>query len=173
MPITEHDALKDAVDFAMLSPCQKSKRGVIIFNASAVFAHGINGPPRPFVCTGDEACRAACGKISVHAEQRALMSYVPGRDTEAYLLHVKAEDGVAVPSGPPSCWQCSRLILDELTIRGVWLLHEDGLRLYTPYEFHRLTLEHCGLPMIEQAPHGRQICTCSDERCTRSHGKNA
>jgi hypothetical protein len=61
------------------------------------------------------------------------------------MLHVKVVKGIATISGPPSCWQCSRLIL-EAGIAGMWLLHSEGLHRYTAEEFHRLTLEHCKLP---------------------------
>lgn len=149
MQFTEHDALEAAIAVAQRSPCRKSTRGVVIFNTRGVVAQGFNHPPEPFLCTGDDECRASCNKICVHAEQAALLDY-DGRGNpadEPDLLHVKVERGVGVPSGPPSCWQCSRLILLVPDIQGVWLLHGGALCRYSPVEFHRQTLRNCGLPM--------------------------
>ena len=120
---------------------------------------GFNHPPAPFTCDGSTACREACGKVCVHAEADALLQATKGLPDPwfmggAEMLHVKVVNGREVPSGPPSCWQCSRLIL-ESGIAGMWLLHEEGFQRYTPEEFHRLTLEHCGLPVItEGSPKG-------------------
>jgi hypothetical protein len=44
-----------------------------------------------------------------------------------------------VPSGGPSCAQCSKLAL-AAGIVGVWLYHENGWRRYGAGEFHRLSL---------------------------------
>lgn len=169
MPFTEHDALKAAVELANLSPCSKSKRGVVIFNRYRVLGRGYNHPPGPFICAGDDACRAACGRICIHAEQAALLDYEQGGD-DTELLHVKVEGAQAVPSGPPSCWQCSRLILLVPDIQGVWLLHEAGLRRYSSIEFHRETLRTCGLPMVELGVTGDPVCTCADGRCVVHEG---
>jgi hypothetical protein len=55
------------------------------------------------------------------------------------MLHVKTVDGELVPSGGPSCVQCSKLAL-AAGIAGVWLFHEDGWRRYGAVEFHELSL---------------------------------
>lgn len=68
------------------------------------------------------------------------------------MLHTKVvfEGGqwVSVPGGPPSCPDCSKLIL-EAGIDGMWLVEErDGntvLVRYTAAEFHDQTLRNCGL----------------------------
>jgi len=150
-------ALERATEAAVSAGCAKSKRGVIIWdptNRDLGYALGQNSPPFPFICDGSEQCRGSCNKLAVHAEQAALLEWL-GRENvnsmdlrECELLHVKVVDGEAVPSGPPSCWQCSRLISEVGFFRKVWLLHEVGLKAYTPYEFHLLTLENCGLPAI-------------------------
>ena len=148
------EALALATSIGAQSPCAKSKRGVVVFQTGGamptqLIASGCNGPPGDFVCDGSDACRAVCGKIAVHAEDRAIRG--AGRFAEgADLLHVKVVDGVAVPSGGPSCWQCSRTIVDA-GIEGVWLLHADGLRRYTAAEFHCLTLAACGLHCTERS----------------------
>lgn len=146
-------ALRRAVTVAKRSPCQKSKRGVVIW---------IPGEPHYYLgwnarldadCDGSAECRAVCSKVCRHAEQSALLSmarsshpWPPGR---AHMLHVKVVDGEPVPSGPPSCWQCSKLIHGAMLV-AMWLLHDDGLRSYEPREFHRLTLLHCGLARQEE-----------------------
>ena len=160
----ENGALKVAVEAARQSPCAKSNRGVIIWKrdwppwvAEYFFVTGHNHPPEPMKCDGSEACRAACNKLCIHAETDALFNFgrwsEPEEEHEQRLvdgfemLHVKVVDGAAVPSGQPSCWQCSRDIL-AVQLKAMWLLHEDGLRSYTPLEFHELTLRHHGLPII-------------------------
>lgn len=127
------------------STCAKSKRGVAIVAANGtVPVMAANGPPAPFKCDGSVACRAACNRVAVHAEERAIIKHglaLPGTQ----LVHVKVVDRRIVPSGPPSCWQCSRMIVGA-GIETVWLYHHDGWRAYSAEEFHRLTLEHHGLP---------------------------
>lgn len=143
-----------AIAVGAASPCAKSKRGVAIFYTvnSGLVSEGTNHPPRPFVCSGDQVCRAACGKLCVHAEAAALLNWSSGlsrslRSVDSFdMVHVKVVEGELVASGPPSCWQCSRLIL-EAGIKGMWLFHEDGWCRYEAEEFHQLTLEHCDLPV--------------------------
>jgi deoxycytidylate deaminase len=136
-----------AIATATFSPCDKSKRGVVIYRSSdhVLVAAAFNSPPVPFVCTGSEACRAACSKVAVHAEQRAIIE--AGHACRgAYVVHAKVVGDDLVPSGGPSCWQCSRLMLDA-GIAGVWLYQESGWRLYNAVDFHALTLLACGLPV--------------------------
>jgi deoxycytidylate deaminase len=141
-----------AVRVAMRSPCAKSKRGVLVVSMTerdwpdCLVGSGFNAQSEPFACDGSDACRAACGKLCVHAEAAALRE-AAGLARRAHLLHVKAVDGKAVPSGPPSCWQCSREILSA-GISTVWLLHESGWTPYPAAEFHRLALEHEHLPVL-------------------------
>lgn len=171
---------------AARSPCAKSKRGVVVFrDGDLVLGSGFNGPPVGFGCDDSTACRGDCGKRCVHAEMRALrdpnvMAYVvlSRSDLRALgssqdklrdfagldLLHVKiGEDGKVIAGGGPSCWQCSREILDVGFVRGVWLyvqpVHVDrpsqgffpqvteypvgnpAWRYYDAAEFHRVTCE--------------------------------
>lgn len=148
----EHEALRQAVKVGAASPCAKSRRGVVLFHRrEGVVAVGFNHPPHPFACDGSDACRASCNLLCVHAETAALhdlrrsLAPIRGRDLE--MLHVKVVDGEAVSSGPPSCPQCSREIL-EAGLAKMWLLREDGLQAYDPVEFHELTLRHCEMPVI-------------------------
>ncbi len=150
MAIDEREALQLAIDAALKSPCCKSKRGVVAWDARSASREkpvtGFNGPPPGFACDGTDACRAACGKLCVHAEIRALM-LAPKDFTD--LLHVKVRAGAPVPSGAPSCPDCSKSILDR-GFKRVWLLHETGLRLYSAEDFHVQTLINCDLPLIRQ-----------------------
>lgn len=142
------DTILDAViAWANSSPCAKSKRGVVIFTSTTVAAGGTNQPPPTFACDGSEACRAACSKVCEHAEMAALRM-LKGSDTGFELAHIKTVGGVAVPSGGPSCSDCSKAILMDGRIAGVWLMHEEGWQRYTPLDFHERSLKACKLPLI-------------------------
>ena len=151
-------AIVAAVDAGSRSPCAKSKRGVVIWHRAAVVSasSGHNAQPPGFECDGSVECRANCGKLCEHAEASALRSlasppHLHGVRTKLCdMVHAKVIDGELVPSGPPSCWQCSRAILADGRIGGVWLVHEAGWRRYGATEFHRLTLETCGLARSSQ-----------------------
>jgi hypothetical protein len=52
--------------------------------------------------------------------------------------------GMIAVSGHPSCWQCSREILDA-GLGGVWLYHAEGWRRYAAAEFHDITLDTCDI----------------------------
>ncbi len=125
---------------------------------------GCNGQPDPNKCDASEHCRKNCNKLCVHAEMRALRSLSVSSDLKSsYLVHVKVTSSkddetngyirTLMNSGPPSCWQCSREILD-MKLGGVWLYHGPdttdfrltvGWELYPADEFHRLTLINCDL----------------------------
>jgi hypothetical protein len=146
-------AISAAIGAANDGSCGKSRRGVIAYRKFPyphIVARGHNAPPRGFACDGSDACKAACPKVCIHAEQAVLMQefFGPRFGEPAYLVHVKTVDGELEVSGGPSCWQCSRMILADTRIAGIWLFHEPGWRLYEPDEFHRLTLIACELPVI-------------------------
>lgn len=139
----ENQALKEAVEIAKLSPCG-SKRGIVIWHREhGVISGGYNAPPPSFVCDGSDACRANCNKTAVHAEQAALIDFDP-RIEGCEMIHVKVVDGEAVHSLQPSCWQCSKLIL-QAGISYMWLYQVEGLVRYTAQDFHNKTLINCGL----------------------------
>lgn len=110
------------------------------------YNHPVDSP-----CDGSDACRADCAKRCLHAEQHAIMEaqrYGKGIQG-AEMLHVKIVDDQPVPSGEPSCWQCSRVIIGS-DLAAMWLLvlNDEGepvLRRYTTREFHELTLRNCGI----------------------------
>jgi len=159
----EHAALQAAVIVGRDSPCAKSKRGVVIFDRHlGLLAVGNNHPPDGFACDGSDECRDNCNKLCIHAEADALAQLnrelqirrdefvMLGEEIgemRPEMLHVKVVDGDAVASGEPSCWQCSRHVIN-FGITAFWLLHEDGLRRYDPQEFHEHTLRVCRLPVI-------------------------
>lgn len=143
-------AIEAARTAAMQSPCAKSKRGAVLFSRTYENARvrnnvaepntlyqavgqafisgiGFNGQPEGFTCTGTDACRRDCAKLCMHAEQRALIDVHTSIDAselgDLELVHVKVVDGAVVPGGSPSCWQCSRLVV-ESGIRGVWLFEK-------------------------------------------------
>lgn len=134
-------AIARAIGESLHSECL-SKRGAVVFSRlGEILGSGYNfKPPSGDRCTADAACKATCRKSAVHAEQVALLE--TGLDARANdMLHVKTVDGLLVPSGPPSCVECSKLIVTA-GIEGMWLYHEDGWRRYDVLEFHRLSLEN-------------------------------
>ena len=127
---------------ASCSPC-RSQRGAVVFSidspaTASIYGRGHNHKPVGFKCDGSAECKGNCRAEAVHAEQMALLN--AGRDAQgADLLHVKIVNGELVPSGEPSCVQCSKLAL-AAGIGNVWLYHESGWRRYAATEFHRLSL---------------------------------
>lgn len=146
---TENPNLVEAARKAALrSHCRKSRRGVAIWNKDGLVSVGWNHQPDPFRCDGSEGCRVHCNKLCIHAEAYALLQAGPGA-RGAQMLHVRiSEDGSVVEGGPPSCWQCSRLILGA-NISAMWLLEtgQDWIR-YSPQDFHQSTLLNVGIRTI-------------------------
>lgn len=182
-PIPTSAVIGIAEGAAQKSPCAKSKRGVAIYSRGVndqvlVHASGFNGPPAGFSCDDTAQCREACPKKCVHAEMRAVRElatrlpemtrprFLGDAPSGPFLVHVKIGDrGQVIGGGPPSCWQCSREILDSNFVRGVWLYEAQSTPVhllsyppqsavattsawvfYTAEEFHRATLKNCGLP---------------------------
>lgn len=144
-----------AVRTASLGPCAKSKRGVVIYRMETnpvIHGDAHNSPPWPFECSSTDACKKDCGRICVHAEQRAILQWYSddyvtrpiGRHVDYDLVHVKVVDGKLVPSKGPSCEQCSKLIV-ETGITSVWLYNGGAWDRYNASTFHQLTLRHLGL----------------------------
>jgi deoxycytidylate deaminase len=154
-----------AIEAARGSPCAKSQRGVAVKDAKGNLFCAWNGLPKPLHCDGSQACRDACAQRCVHAEQQAIILLFAARATKpASLLHVKMKRTPSpadifggldlvhrpppelklVPSGPPSCAECAKLIL-HADLSTVWLYHEDGWKQYTALEFYRATMRTLGL----------------------------
>lgn len=144
-----------AIAIGSRSPCEKSKRGAIVMLDGLLVTGAYNRMPLGLNCDGTAACRAVCGKACLHAESRALHAARRALSLQylqaAELLHVKVRDGQAVPSGPPSCWQCSREVYEY--VRGIWLFHESGWAFYEAEDFYQRTLENCGLVGCNVALH--------------------
>ena len=151
------DMIKLAEEAARMSPCVKSKRGVVAFAdrtpyagapSEAYLGRGYNGPPPRVTCLQTQECMDTCAKRCVHAESRAIreaLRFKQDRDVVS-LLHVKINsEGVCVPGGPPSCWQCSRELLD-VGFDGIWLCElSEGWVYYKAKEFHEITSRNCGV----------------------------
>ncbi len=136
-------AFDKAKEQANLSPCQKSKRGAVIFTSNMILAVGNNAPPDPLVCN-PEICRAICARYTVHAEQNAILNAL--RDKQhllgATVFHIKvSSDGLAVSSNDLSCIECSRLVLRE-KIKEFILFQDAGYVAYPALEFHQRTLDY-------------------------------
>lgn len=144
--MTFDDVLLFAISTANESPC-RSKRGVAIWDKKGLIRLAHNHQPAPFICDGSERCKKTCGKTAVHAEQHAILASDPGRLSGASMLHIKTIDRKPVPSGPPSCLECSKLIL-QAGIAYMWLLHEGGWKWYTAAEFHQRTAETHGIQIL-------------------------
>lgn len=194
---------------AINSPCAKSKRGAVVFSPEqadrfeqasgiasftiedrercVIVSRGYNGQPPGFVCTGTPGCRENCGQLCLHAEQRAIhqAGCLLDQMDELELVHVKVVDGKVVPGPGPSCWQCSRLVV-EVGLGGVWLYELAAIRrcepcdfecdgtwpkstcpncardltmgqwrFYRAAEFHRATLNACAMPSNADCEHER------------------
>lgn len=172
-----------AIQTAMKSPCAKSKRGVVVFHpvSGAMIGTGFNGMPRGFSCSGTDECREMCSKRCVHAEERAIRqalfrllgSRITNQDQPLdgfEAVHVKVVDGKLVPGGAPSCWQCSRTVLD-VGLKAFWLYEIRWSRTevnanwvsYTAEEFHRITLHANKLIPLRCASCGATPnCICSN-----------
>lgn len=136
-----------AIETAEQSPCKKSKRGAVLFFSKVGIPIGgaFNGPPPGYECLGNLDCRQACAKRCMHAEERIFIKADPRIDmAQCEMLHVKVESGLLVSSGPPSCWQCSRTMVN-VGLYGMWLFHKGGWKRYTAKEFNDLTLFECGI----------------------------
>lgn len=153
--MTHLEALPFAVNAANESPC-RSKRGAVIWDNTRwnnqgyayreVIAVGFNQLPGLYTCDGSERCKSNCGKTALHAEQAAILRAQPVQLVGASMLHIKTVDGLPVPGGPPSCLECSKLILAS-GISWMWLfvgVEEDTAEWcrYSAEEFHYKTLDY-------------------------------
>lgn len=139
------DWINLAIQAANQSSCSKSRRGVVIASPEGVLvALASNSPPHPFQCTGSDRCKQNCRNVAIHAEERALLR-AGARANGGELIHIKTVDGKPVMSGPPSCLQCSRLIV-EARIAKVWLFsHGEAWRSWTAERFHEDTMANHGI----------------------------
>lgn len=130
-------AVQVAVDASKRSTC-RSKRGAVAFRDDRVISFGWNHKPDGS-CDGSETCKRTCRLEAVHAEEMIAISTVDISGCD--IVHAKTVNDALVPSGGPSCLECSKLML-AAGVRAVWLYHDSGWRRYLINEFHRLTLAH-------------------------------
>ncbi len=132
--------LERAIQIALKSPCEKSKRGVVIVAGNEIISEAFNGPPQGLICKPDY-CKEICRDYTVHAEERAIFQALKeGKELSlARMYHVKVKNGVNVPTGGPSCTKCSKIVL-EAKVQEFVLQQEEGLVLYGAREFHELSL---------------------------------
>lgn len=173
MPKIDHVPPQSAVDHAIeearKSPCQKSKRGVVIFHRTGglILGAGFNSQPNG-ACDG--TCHNVCGKVCVHAETRAIRvaSFHRYGLAECDALHVKVnEAGELVTSDRPKCYQCSVQVVDA-QLDGFWLYRRTGWHRYTAATFHRLSLIAHGL--IRDAHLACQRCSLTGILCVCEDG---
>lgn len=130
----QEDMVTLAIEAATRSPCAKSKRGVVVYGPLNTFGvsdderyfigDGFNGMPNGYSCDGSDACRSMCSKRCLHAEDRAIRNAL-GEESRGHLhgceaVHVKVVGGKLAWGGGPSCWQCSRTVLD-VGLEAFWL----------------------------------------------------
>lgn len=132
------DVIDLAINFSTLSPCRSKRGAVATFPYMSERIAAYNSKPDGVACDGSAECKSRCGVEAVHAEQKVLLMGVFPRG--ATMVHVKTEDGKLVPSGGPSCVECSKLML-HAGVEAMWLFHESGWRKYPMEDFHRLSLE--------------------------------
>jgi deoxycytidylate deaminase len=137
-PTPPSHVVEFAVEVAGWSPC-RSKRGAVLFSGDDILGHGYNYKPRGFECDGSAACKATCRVEAIHAEQQALLAF-NSKAGGAEMIHAKSVNGRLVPSGGPSCVQCSKFIV-ACGVEGVWLYHATGWRRYNAAEFHDQSLQ--------------------------------
>lgn len=141
--------IQSAVDAALTSPCQKSRRGAAAFapqpgtpaDAPGWSSRTLAFANQPFegTCSGGAGCRAYCAITCHHAEARLAgeVKDLSGHD----VVHVKlGPDGILLmPSGPPSCFACAKT-LQLARAEAVWLFHVEGWKRYPIVDFVRASI---------------------------------
>ncbi len=137
---------------ALLSPCQKSKRGAAVFRTSPGYYELLgldyNKPGTGRYCN-PEFCRKVCNLFTVHAERGACQeALAAGFDLNgASVLHLKVVNGILQTSDDLSCADCSNYMTNEMATRNIRLkemvlLQSRGYVAYDVEEFHKLTLAY-------------------------------
>jgi len=162
-----------AEELAARSQC-RSRRGAVLYyepigHAVRLKGSGFNGPPGPFACPGRDRCKGICGQLCVHAEMRALRGVSnPGRPLD--LVHVElGPDGHVTPSGGPSCWQCSREILDVGFVAGVWLYEKMPEEWCPHIDMRRTDCLYCQGELCHQCDSANPGPRCEHDVLDRHH----
>lgn len=148
-------AIELAKQEAACSPC-RSKRGVVVYSnpydrttPPCLYGSGFNSPPNG-ECPGRAVCAGKCGRMSIHAEMRALRGIELPLVPMVYLVHVElTPDGTGIVAcAGPSCEQCSKHILAAGFVRFIWLYEATSLGgkwvARSPLELHRTTMKNVG-----------------------------
>ena len=145
-----------AIGQARRSPCQKSKRGVVIFKDGNILGTGFNEPVNPNNCI-PEICLSVCSLYTIHAERKALQNALAsGHElTAASVLHIKLSQAFFVPevgeviraeaSDDLSCDDCSgymQRLSQKMPLKEFILYQSRGYIAYGIEEFHNLTLAY-------------------------------
>lgn len=148
------DLLKDLIDVAKNSTCEKSKCGSIILKNNKIIGKGFNSPPK------DSESQRRCqnsketyhNKVTdktccVHAEQRAIMDALKNnpselKDSKLYFIRIN-NDGTEKISGKPYCTICSKMALD-LRISKFVLFEKNGFQEYDAEEYNNLSYSYKG-----------------------------
>ena len=148
------DLLKDLIDVAKNSTCEKSKCGSIILKNNKIIGKGFNSPPK------DSESQRRCqnsketyhNKVTdktccVHAEQRAIMDALKNnpselKDSKLYFIRIN-NDGTGKISGKPYCTICSKMALD-LGISKFVLFEKNGFQEYDAEEYNNLSYFYKG-----------------------------
>lgn len=137
-----------AAKVALNSSCKKSQRGAVIIKDGVKVGEGYNKPTIPTRCClrvhiHDNSKTELCS--AVHAEQLAIITTPSHLMHGATMYHAKVKGGVEVPAGPPSCTQCSKLVLESGIAEFVlWQKFPEGPRyvIYNIEEFNRLSFDY-------------------------------
>ncbi len=132
--------MAEAIKAAVNSPCEKSKRGIVIVKDNEIIGAGYNKPPFESGCVPN-VCRDICADYCEHAEVFAgLDSLKKNKDPSGgRMYHAKIQEGFLKDCGPPSCVRCSSLA-SVIGIKDFVLQHKGGYGLYEMREFHELSL---------------------------------
>lgn len=131
---------------ALLSPCQKSQRGAIVFKGETILSKGHNIPVSGRC---DNNCILYCSLLCNHAERTAIQKGLLGGQnlTDASVFHIKVDNGRVKTSNDLSCADCSWFMSGELISRGIRLkemilYQSQGYVAYDIEEYHQLTLAY-------------------------------
>lgn len=148
-------ALNEARGQGMPGVCLRSRRGSAFFNSflgkTTIFS-GTNYRADRQACDASTYCDRDCASNCVHAEQAALLAALRANTSLVGWegLHVKTIDGKLVPSGPPSCMECAKL-MTQAGVVAFWLFHAElptggpGWTRYPMPDFLRTTQATRGL----------------------------
>jgi deoxycytidylate deaminase len=141
--------LNEAVKYARLSTCHRSKCGcVIVSTEGSVIGVGYNSQPcdQAGVCFKDDLDPAfkSDKTCCIHAEQRAIIDALRKEPTKvpgATLIFIRLDEhDQPKMSGEPYCTICSKMALD-VGIKWFVLWHREGITFYGTAEYNKLSFK--------------------------------